>query len=66
MVTTFLPGDFNRDGHINAADILPMMHALADLSGYKKAHSSLSNVQLLDIEDVNGDGKVNDADLQRL
>src|ERR1700733_12957714 len=26
--TNFLPGDFNRDGHVDAADILPAMKAL--------------------------------------
>jgi len=61
-----LPGDFNRDGHVDAADILPMMAALANLNGYNAAHSNLTDTQLLDIEDVNGDGVVNNADLQAL
>ncbi len=30
------------------------------------AHSNLTNTQLLDIEDVNGDGKFTNADLQSL
>jgi len=66
VVTTYLPGDFNRDGHVDAADILPMMVAFTNLSGYKAAHSSLTTAQLLAIEDVNGDGKVNNTDLQAL
>jgi glucose/arabinose dehydrogenase len=60
------PGDFNRDGHVDAADILPMEQALTNLGGYNAAHSSLTSAQLLEIEDVNGDGKVNNADLQAL
>jgi hypothetical protein len=64
--STVLPGDFNRDGHVDAADILPMEQALASLSGYQMAHNTLSTAQLLAIEDVNGDGQVNNADLQAL
>ncbi len=30
-----LPGDFNQDGHVNAADIQAMMQALADTSSFK-------------------------------
>ncbi len=66
VVATYLAGDFNRDGHVDAADILPMEQALTNLGGYNAAHSSLTSAQLLDIEDVNGDGKVNNADLQAL
>jgi hypothetical protein len=59
-----LPGDFNRDGHVDAADILPMMKALTNLSGYKARYDpSLTDPQLLAIGDLNGDGKVNNADL---
>ena len=43
-----------------------MMSALANLSGYDAAHSNLTATQLLDIEDVNHDGVVNNADLQSL
>src|SRR5262249_46357827 len=31
----FLAGDFNRDGHVNVADISAMQSALADLSDYQ-------------------------------
>jgi hypothetical protein len=64
--STVLHGDFNRDGHVDAADILPMMEALANLSGYNAAHSNLTATQLLDTEDVNDDGVVNNADLQAM
>ena len=66
VTATYLAGDFNRDGHVDAADILPMQQALTNLSNFKSAHSALSDAQLLDIEDVNGDGKVTNADLQDL
>jgi len=61
-----LPGDFNRDGHVDAADVQAMMAALANLSGYNAAHSNLTATQLLDIEDVNHDGVVNNSDLQAM
>jgi thermolabile hemolysin len=61
-----LPGEFNRDGHIDAADISVMEQALADPSGYQSAHSDLSSADLMSIEDVNGDKKFTDADLQAL
>jgi len=62
---TYLPGDFNRDGHVDASDILAMEQALADLPDYETA-KGLSNAQLLDIGDINGDGAVNNSDLQAL
>jgi len=60
-----LPGDFNRDGHVDAADVLAMEQALANLPAYETA-KGLSNSQLLAIGDINGDGKVTNADLQSL
>ena len=59
-------GDFNLDHHVDAADIVPMMGALTNLSGYESAHSGLSASDLSTIEDVNGDGKFTNADLQAL
>ncbi len=61
-----LPGDFNRDGHINAADISVMEQSLANPSTYQSAHSELLSSDLMSIEDVNGDKKFTDADLQAL
>lgn len=59
-------GDFNRDGHVNATDTLPMMQALADPGAYRAAHSNLTAAQVLMIEDVNGDSQFTAADLQKL
>jgi hypothetical protein len=64
---TFTPtkGDFNGDGHFNAADILPMEQALADPNGYLSAHSNLSAGDLISLGDMNGDSAFTNADLQK-
>jgi hypothetical protein len=59
------PGDFNLDGHVNAADIMPAMQALANPTGYMNQYG-VSNSNLLAIGDVNADGRFNNADLQAL
>lgn len=59
------PGDFNRDGHVDAADLLAMEQALTNLPAYQSA-KGLSNAQLLAIGDIDGDGKFTNADLQAL
>jgi hypothetical protein len=60
-------GDFNRDGHVNAGDIFPMEQALANLSAYKATYApGLAASQLALIDDVNGDGKFTNSDLQFL
>jgi hypothetical protein len=59
-------GDFNRDGHIDASDIVPMELALTNLNAYKAAHPGITDSELATIEDVNGDGVFNNADLQSL
>jgi hypothetical protein len=65
--TAYLPGDFNRDGHVNSADILPMEQALTNLSSYKATYApGILDPQLALIDDVNGDGKFTNADLQKL
>jgi hypothetical protein len=58
-------GDFNLDHAITAADISGMMNALANLDDFQSSHSlSLGDFQFL--ADVNGDGLINNADLQSL
>jgi polygalacturonase len=58
-----LPGDFNRDGHVDASDISAMMDALTDLPDYQASHN-LSDPQMDVIGDLNNDFVVNTADLQ--
>jgi thermolabile hemolysin len=65
LVQLMLPGDVNRDGHVDVGDVAAVMGSLVDLNGYKTSHG-LTNQQTLDVADVNGDKKVNDADLERL
>ncbi len=60
-----LPGDFNQDNHVDAADIAAMENALVDLHSYQTTNS-LSDSQMLTLGDLNGDGVVNNADLQAL
>jgi hypothetical protein len=61
-----LPGDFNHDHQVDAADIPAMESAFANLSAFQAANSGLSAADLLTLEDVNGDGVVNNADEQAL
>jgi hypothetical protein len=65
IVATFLAGDFNRDGHVDAADILALEKALVNLPKYEAAQS-LNAAQLLLVGDVNGDGRITNADLSAL
>jgi autotransporter-associated beta strand protein len=66
----YLPGDVNRDGRVDAADVSALMSALADLSTYQATHGigggALTNQQLLQITDLDGDGAVTNADVQAL
>ena len=59
-----LPGDFNRDGHVDAPDIVPMMQALTNLSAYQSSHGNISTLQVTLLGDINGDGQFTNADLQ--
>ena len=63
--TLMFPGDFNRNGHVDASDIVAMENALTNLPAYQTA-MGLSSAQLLAMGDLNGDGVVNNADLQAL
>ena len=65
MNINLLPGDFNRDGHVDAADILPAMKALTDPAGYEGQYG-VSPADLPIIGDVNGDTQFTNADLQAL
>ncbi len=63
--STISLGDFNRDGQTSAADITVMFTALADVYAYQ-ATKGLSDPQLLEIGDLNGDGAFNNKDIQPL
>src|SRR5262249_47210789 len=64
--TNYLPGDFDRDGHVNVADIGAAEAALADLNKYQADHGNMTSAQLVSIGDLDGDGLVTNADLQGL
>ncbi|HZZ26582.1 MAG TPA: IPT/TIG domain-containing protein [Pirellulales bacterium] len=63
--TELVLGDFNQDGHVNAADILPAMTALTNVNAYLTQYN-LSPANLMMIGDVNGDGHFNNIDEQAL
>jgi probable HAF family extracellular repeat protein len=65
LLTPLLPGDFNRDGHVNAGDITAMMEAMVDLNAYQSDHGLSAN-ELVALGDLDGDGVVTNADLQAL
>ena len=60
-----LPGDFDLDGHVNAADIPAMLAALTDLNSYESLHG-LTHSALTMLGDLNGDHAVTNADIQPL
>jgi hypothetical protein len=57
---TFSTGDFNRADHVNAADIVAMMAAMANLSGYQTTNG-LSASQLLAIGNFNSGGSISNV-----
>ncbi len=60
-----LTGDFNLDGHVNAADIQAMEGFLTNEAGYKAAHN-LSDYDIETLADIDGNGTVNNGDLGAL
>jgi len=64
--TNFLPGDFDRDGHVNVADVAAAEAALADLNKYRSTHGNLASAHVVSIGDLSGDNLVTNADLQGL
>ncbi len=63
--TTVPPGDFNRDGKLSDDDVPAMLAALTDLAAYQSTNS-LSDAALLAIADMDGDGRISNADIQPL
>jgi fibronectin-binding autotransporter adhesin len=60
-----LPGDFNRDQQVTAADIQAMLHALTDLDAYK-IEKGLNHDKLVAVGDLNNSGTVTNRDIQSL
>lgn len=65
IVVPAVLGDFNRDGHFTATDILAMQNALSDLPTYEAAQG-MNDAYLDSVGDFNGDNVVNGADLQMM
>jgi hypothetical protein len=67
-------GDINQDGHVDANDIRALEAALtdtgtagsSDVNSYAHAHPLFNNGDINFMLDVNGNGVVNNADLQYL
>jgi hypothetical protein len=60
-----LLGDMNRDGHVDAADVVAMTRALADPSAYETSYD-LNDEDLLQLADLDGSGSIDNDDLQAL
>lgn len=65
VVASYLKGDFNLDGHINAADVVAAMNALTNLTQYQQTNH-LTDPQLMQIANINDDASINNVDLQSL
>ena len=66
VILPFLPGDFNRDGHVDTADIAAAMVALTDTPDYQTGYGLTDPTWFKKVADVNNDGSFNNADLQYL
>ena len=64
-ISTRLLGDFDLNGHVNAADVTAALTALSDLNIYRTS-KSMSIDDLLNIGDIDSSGNVTNADLQGL
>ena len=64
-VTDTVPGDFDRDGQLTAADIPAMLTALTDLNSYA-SNNSLSPAQMAAIGDFDSSSTVTNRDIQGL
>jgi len=61
----FIPGDLDLTGQRSIADVRNLAGALSDLSRYQTS-GDLSNEELMQAGDVNGDNRIDNADLQSL
>jgi hypothetical protein len=66
-VPVVLPGDFNQDGHVDAADIPALELALTDLSAYELNYG-VTYTELMKLCEIPGDSadSLNNSDLQAL
>jgi autotransporter-associated beta strand protein len=62
---TFVPGDFDRDNFLSVADMQAMLTALVDVSTYE-ASRNLSANDLIALGDLNGDARLDNADVEGL
>jgi hypothetical protein len=60
-----IKGDFNGDGHFNAADVSAMLSALSNLGAYEAARG-FTDPDMEYLGDFNGDGVITNADLQAM
>ena len=63
---TTIRGDLNRDGHVDASDILALEQALTNETNYRTTHNLTDPTLFSEVADVNDDGTFNNADLQAL
>ena len=66
VAATYYLGDLDRNSQITVADISALMAALSNLNGYRSANGLSDPTLFDDVADVNGDGKVNNLDIQSL
>ena len=64
VAATYYLGDIDRNSQITVADISALMAAFSNLNGYRSANGLTDPQLFLDVADVNGDGKIGNADLQ--
>jgi hypothetical protein len=60
-----VPGDFNRDHQLTAADLPVMLQALTDIPGYESSHG-LTDSDFVAIADLDGSGTGDNADIQAM
>jgi hypothetical protein len=60
---TAVLGDMNQDHHFDAKDISAMLKALINPTTYETAFN-ISSSEMLTVGDINGDGRLTNADLQ--
>jgi hypothetical protein len=63
--STLTPGDFDRDGVLTQTDLTDLLQAITDENAWKTSHN-LSDDQMRAMGDVNGDGSLDNADIQAL